>query len=192
MPAYNVETLSQLASAGNEFFASLLEEHYRIGGLTAKQIAYITERPVHPQQPLPLAAHPLPQAQQEPEASRLERAFQAAVRKGVTQPIIRLHGFRFMLAGERAKPENRGALFVTSTTQGEPYLGKVLRGTFYPASQCTPALAHSIRDAIDEPYKAATEYGHMTGQCSVCARPLSNPKSIELGIGPVCRAKFGW
>jgi hypothetical protein len=30
-------------------------------------------------------------------------------------------------------------------------------------------------------------YGLQTGECSVCGRPLSDPESIRLGIGPICR-----
>lgn len=37
----------------------------------------------------------------------------------------------------------------------------------------------------------AMEFGKATGQCCVCARTLTNPESIELGIGPICRQGFG-
>ncbi|MEY2702967.1 MAG: hypothetical protein RLY43_1605 [Bacteroidota bacterium] len=30
-------------------------------------------------------------------------------------------------------------------------------------------------------------YGLVTGECSICGRPLSDPESIRLGIGPICR-----
>lgn len=29
-------------------------------------------------------------------------------------------------------------------------------------------------------------YGHALGKCGICSRPLTNPESIERGIGPVC------
>lgn len=47
----------------------------------------------------------------------------------------------------------------------------------------------------DDPYAAATAYGLQTGVCSCCSccgRELTNKLSVELGIGPVCREKFGW
>lgn len=28
------------------------------------------------------------------------------------------------------------------------------------------------------------------GKCGVCNRPLTDPESVELGVGPVCRSKF--
>lgn len=46
---------------------------------------------------------------------------------------------------------------------------------------------------LADPLAAAVEYGHHTGSCCVCGRTLTDPKSIEAGIGPICGAKFrGW
>lgn len=36
----------------------------------------------------------------------------------------------------------------------------------------------------------AQAWGQRTGTCCQCYAKLTNPKSIELGIGPVCRGKF--
>lgn len=36
---------------------------------------------------------------------------------------------------------------------------------------------------------AAIRYGKELGQCSQCGRTLTNPESIQLGIGPVCLAR---
>jgi hypothetical protein len=36
----------------------------------------------------------------------------------------------------------------------------------------------------------AQEFGQLTGQCSECQTPLSDPVSIVLGIGPTCESKF--
>lgn len=38
----------------------------------------------------------------------------------------------------------------------------------------------------------ARDVGHSWGVCAVCARTLTNPESVELGIGPVCRGRMGW
>jgi hypothetical protein len=184
MHAYSIETLQQLASAGNEFYHSLLCDYHRHGGLTARQIECLRERPL---------AAPLPQVGTQVDVSHLERAFAHAKGKGVQQPSITLIGYRFMPADpERAQPANRDAIFVTSTAQQGAYLGKVLRGQFMPSRVCTPATEQSVIDAMENPFQAATEFGHATGQCSICTRPLTNPESVKLGIGPVCRAKFGW
>lgn len=36
----------------------------------------------------------------------------------------------------------------------------------------------------------AIEFGKTYGHCCVCGRLLTNYKSIELGIGPICRGEL--
>lgn len=36
----------------------------------------------------------------------------------------------------------------------------------------------------------AAAWGHKVGVCCCCGRLLSNPESVELGIGPICRGKY--
>jgi len=38
----------------------------------------------------------------------------------------------------------------------------------------------------------AREFGRVTGHCCNCAKLLTDPKSIEDGIGPVCKKTLGW
>ena len=40
--------------------------------------------------------------------------------------------------------------------------------------------------------KASALYGKEFKQCGVCGRGLTNDLSREIGIGPDCRAKYGW
>ena len=45
--------------------------------------------------------------------------------------------------------------------------------------------------AIDQdPERAAVLYGKASGNCSICGRDLTDPESIERGIGPICAAKY--
>lgn len=36
----------------------------------------------------------------------------------------------------------------------------------------------------------AAAFGHLHGLCAVCGRTLTDPKSVERGIGPVCAGKL--
>jgi hypothetical protein len=58
----------------------------------------------------------------------------------------------------------------------------------YALAQALAALV-----AIEaDPLAAARENGVKTGRCSCCGRPLTDPTSIEFGIGPICRERgFG-
>ena len=40
------------------------------------------------------------------------------------------------------------------------------------------------------PKEAAVRYGRELGQCAMCGSDLTNPDSIEAGIGPICATKF--
>jgi hypothetical protein len=53
------------------------------------------------------------------------------------------------------------------------------------------SLIDDIQNASADPYGSAKLYGQHTGTCSCCGRELTNKLSIELGIGPICREKFG-
>jgi hypothetical protein len=49
-----------------------------------------------------------------------------------------------------------------------------------------------IRQVVDsKPLPEGYRIQH-EGSCCVCGRPLTDPESIELGIGPICREKTGW
>jgi hypothetical protein len=49
-----------------------------------------------------------------------------------------------------------------------------------------PFLSPSERMTLDE----AMAFGAQTGQCCVCAAPLTDPESVRRGIGPVCAKKY--
>lgn len=53
------------------------------------------------------------------------------------------------------------------------------------------ALIQRVQSVAADPYAAAKLYGQQTGNCSCCGRELTNALSISLGIGPICREKFG-
>ena len=48
------------------------------------------------------------------------------------------------------------------------------------------------RIVADGPEEASKRYGRELGHCGVCGRTLTNPESIERGIGPVCAGKNEW
>ena len=50
---------------------------------------------------------------------------------------------------------------------------------------------HVLNEIEKSPMLAAENYGRMTGRCGQCKRRLSDPQSLQIGIGPECRANFG-
>lgn len=122
----------------------------------------------------------------------LFNAFEAAKTKGAKRLTLRFEGIN-------VKPNrDNSALWVTSQSETEmgdygikpKYLGKVT------LAGCDSRLPHNIKEIImgaaNDPLNAAIRYGRASGSCSCCGRPLTDPRSIERGIGPICATKFGW
>lgn len=75
-----------------------------------------------------------------------------------------------------------------SKSSGKLYALRVLEegGTEYAPGMVT-RLDPSRKLTLEE----AKAWGRRTGTCCACYRTLTNPASVEAGVGPVCRAK-GW
>jgi hypothetical protein len=70
---------------------------------------------------------------------------------------------------------------------GAPYL-IAEDGTYLGALKGdAPAMLAAIEA---DPKGCAIAYGKATGNCCICSKTLTNPASIEAGIGPVCASKF--
>lgn len=83
--------------------------------------------------------------------------------------------------------EDRVFLVQRSRTSGHLYALKVLddgRTEYVPGA--IRRLDASRKLSLDE----AKAWGRRTGVCCQCRAKLTNPESVELGIGPVCRTKF--
>lgn len=142
------------------------------------------------------------------DLSPIQDMFQAAVASGYKKPTYRAHGLVISLASSGSR--NAGALYVKS--EGGIYGGKVIGTKFHPTRDgsakgfvsidakdmdgsrmtiektAAEALAHISAD----PLGAAIRYGRETGRCACCGRELTNEISVEMGIGPVCREKWGF
>lgn len=53
-------------------------------------------------------------------------------------------------------------------------------------------LTAALLVLIGDPRAAAASYGMASGNCGICGRTLTEPESIQRGIGPVCIKKAGW
>ncbi len=183
-PTYSVDTLRQLAAAGSNFYQSLLHDYNRTGGLTRKQIETLREQPIAtpPAQPVTATV----------DISQIEKAFAAAKESGIQYPKMRLDKFIFSPAP--ATGRNPGAVYVKDTDEEGTYLGMIKMGGFIrsPQQSLSNKFVEQILEAANHPHEAAVAYGKRFGRCSICARTLTNKLSIDLGIGPICRQRFGW
>ena len=127
----------------------------------------------------------------EAQFSKLFEVFKAAKSRGLKRLTMRFSGIR-------VKPSrDLGSLWILSDTETEignygeqpKYLGKVTPNRL--DSRLADDVKAVLLEAAADPLTAAVKYGRETGSCSCCGRDLTNAESIRLGIGPICREKFG-
>jgi len=78
-----------------------------------------------------------------------------------------------------------------SKSTGNPYAKKLITGEFGKAHwEYAPGVARAFTAEDKLTLDAARDMGHAYGVCMVCARTLTDPKSVDAGIGPVCAGKL--
>ena len=117
--------------------------------------------------------------------------------KGIKKPVLRLkmHNGAEVRVKYMTKGGNSGGAWVTV---GDELRGKITdQGEFTPHN-CKYQQADWVADLVEfieqvnsDPKSALVSYGKLTSSCGCCGLPLTNAKSIELGIGPICLEKYG-
>ena len=125
---------------------------------------------------------------------RLFDLFANATGSGLKRPRLVIDSLSISRAPDSGR--NAGCLYLK--WNGD-YVGKVNDAPELMlqrwAEQGEDPKAERIREILgklaDDPLGYAQLYGQRTGVCCCCNRELTDPKSIELGIGPVCITKWG-
>ncbi len=111
-------------------------------------------------------------------------------KRTLLNPKVRLlgaHDQTFVFSLAPAYGKNAGSIYVKN---GDEYLGKISGGKFLAVGGCSYEDEADVVKACQSPEASAVAYGQRFGICSCCGRTLTNPESIELGIGPICRENF--
>ena len=181
----DAEAVAALAGMRSSFAQSLYRSRNR---LSAKQLAWAHYLASESQTRQSASEDPAAPSQFE----ALFAAFQAARDKGAKRLTLRF-------AGVNVKPNrDNTALWITSQSETEEgrygrqpkYLGKVIHSGM--DSRLTDDVKAVLMEAARDPLTAAIRYGKQSGACSCCGRELTDPRSIQRGIGPICATKFGW
>jgi hypothetical protein len=172
------------------FAQSMHDAITKWNGLTANQLAACTraaEKVAARQADRAAAVEAAPVI----DMTKIEAAFAAARSSGLKSLKLRIGDL--VISPAKATSANAGALYVKSkgSFDNSTYFGKIMGGKFLKSRDCDAATEALIITAATDPLAAAIAYGRATGQCSCCGRELTNKISIDLGIGPVCRAKWG-
>jgi hypothetical protein len=166
----------QAASQWSSFAADMIRTHCRKGGLSARQMEAARSMAKI------LAAREA--AAVKVDLTPIRVMFDRASTSGYKAPKYRAEGVEISKAS--AYGRNPGALYVRRL-EDDRYMGKLVDDRYVGDQQAIVALNAIAAD----PKGAAVRFGQKTGTCSCCGRELTNHTSIELGIGPICREKWG-
>lgn len=170
---------------GNAFAISLLGGLARYRSLTDGQLNAVRRAITRDAE----RANPTPATSVAGEGfTKLLEGFAKARASGLKWPKVHVADLTFSAAGANSK--NPGSLYIKS---GDLYLGKISpQGEFRKSFECTPVQADLVVKVGLDPLAEAVAHGKRTGHCAICSRKLTDPESVDRGIGPVCATKFGW
>lgn len=189
--AWLAETL-QRADRMPEGYATMLRDfqsRLQAGhSLSDKQMAVITKGMERSAQWKAERAQKAVERSVEIDATLIEKAFQRAREAGKIKLGLHYDGVYF--GPKRGNPD---IIYVKASKDYEAtYYGKIEGGRFFPSWNCNPEITAKIVVIAADPAAAAVASGKDTGICCCCGLTLTNELSVELGIGPICRGKWGF
>lgn len=202
---HSVAQIIAVARKSNSDFArSVVSQYDRRGSISEKQFNAL-ERMFKNEAPAPTPGtvstfkrKPTQHAQTQTEptvrpqndtvdVSRIEALFDTARSNGLKRLKFRADGLTISPAP--AGGMNPGALYVKD--EQDVYLGKIAKGVYYPTRSAAETVADTIKAIAADPLAVGVAYGKKTGMCCCCGRELTDPVSIERGIGPICESNWG-
>lgn len=169
------------------FAASMLEALNKYQSWTDNQLAAIRRCIAKDQE---RTARPPDAEVAGPGFTRILGAFVSARASGLKYPKFTVGDYRFSPATSSSRYP-AGTIFIKRVDDGT-YCGRIEQGgQFYESRSCGPVGVAQIREICADPLRAAQLHGKQTGRCSCCGRELENAESVALGIGPICRGKWG-
>lgn len=170
------------------FFASLSNQFETKGFLSDKQVRVVRSAQLKLAERAEVKRREMVQKSIAVDLTPIEKMFEHARQAGLKRTVYRAEGL--VLSPASAASRNAGAIYVKRESSAN-YLGKVVDGRFQPIlSQTTERDHDAIAKIAKDPKEAAVQWGKKTGRCSCCGRELTDPSSIEAGIGPVCATKW--
>jgi len=183
--------LGKLSNSDGNFASSLIQNFYRYGSLSSKQLTWVdtlTQRATQP------AAAPVEQIQV--NFQKIQDLFDLAAKKlrRVKVKLQTAQGQPVAFARAGANSKYSGQILITD---GGPFgnnkfFGRVdVTGEFFATRSATQEVCDLVKEFADDPSATAGRYGRLTGGCSFCNHGLKDNRSVQVGYGPVCARNFG-
>lgn len=171
--------------AWNQFAGSLLADFAKYGQLTGPQVESAYKVLAKIDAGRAASAEKAATVSGEVDVSKVKAMFDRAAAKGLKRPSFVCEGIVLSRAPDTGK--NPGAIYVK--VAGE-YAGKILDGRFAAVGSAPQGTVDLIGKVAADPLGEAIRYGRLTGACACCGRQLTDPESVERGIGPICADKW--
>lgn len=177
------------AGSWSQFYGDLYSKALQYGSLSEKQLAAVVNG--YAKQQVRDAERAAAKASREANApvidlTRIRELFDAAQESGLLKPALIIGSLKLSLAPHTGN--NAGCLYVKDNGN---YAGKINPyGKFLAIREARAEIASELQALAADPLAALSAHGHQTGQCSCCGRPLTNPESVKLGIGPICGGRW--
>lgn len=113
--------------------------------------------------------------------------------------VVEYHDFKFRLTMSQPHHAWPGAINVAVRHLGEwVWVGRVHKtGVWQPSAQSKKlegvrqSAVRLLTNFAADPVEFTASYGKKTGNCCFCSTKLTDPKSTEVGYGPVCAQNYG-
>ena len=181
------EWMVQASARGFGFATTMLEKLAEWGSLTDGQLAAV-QKCMTQDAERAVAQEAKREVGRGVDVSRIAELFATARGNALKKPVLRVGELELALASERGK--NPGAIYVRRPAD-DTYLGKIVEGVYEASFKAGAADIETLKATAANPLELAIAYGRRTGNCACCGRTLTNKESVELGIGPICRSKWG-
>ena len=183
--------LGKLSNSDGNFASSLIQNFYRYGSLSPKQLTWVDT--LHQRATQPVAA---PVAQIQVNFQKIQDLFDLAAKKlrRVKVKLQTAQGQPVAFARAGANSKYVGQILITD---GGPFgnnkfFGRVdVTGEFFATRSATQEVCDLVKEFADDPSATAGRYGRLTGGCSFCNHGLKDDRSVQVGYGPVCARNFG-
>ena len=178
--------LETAAARGFDFAKSLLTALKRYGALTAGQHAAV-ERCAQRE-----ATRASTAPAQRTGAPFAPRPAAPALAVPALHAVLQRHS-SFHAGDLTLSRRNADQLVWIKHAAAEKVIGKIDDGAVTLWARDGVDLA-AVREVLTEfegaPLQTAMRFGRMTGRCCSCGRELTDPASIDAGIGPICAQRF--
>lgn len=180
----------QVRSGDLEFARSLVTNFNKYGRLSDRQMYFVEQ--IIARAETPVTAPATIQVSVAQINDMFDKAAQKMKRIKVTLQDSAGQRVVFKRAGPSSKYSGQILVSDGGTFGQATFFGRIdQQGMFHTTQKTTDSVRALISEFAADPEDVAGKYGRLTGSCCFCTKSLDDPRSLNVGYGPVCAKHFG-